>query len=427
MSAGPEVVVVAGCRTPFVRAGAELRHLSALHLGQIAATETLQRSGCDPHWVDEVVFGNIGQPAEAANIARVIALRAGVPADRPAYTVQRNCASGMQAITSAAEKILTGQARVVLAGGTESMSQIPVQYPLAFNDWMGAWLRARSAPQRLQALLRFRLRLMAPRSALLTGLTDGYAGLNMGQTAEVLAREFGISRAEQDAFAYESHRRAVAARERLRREIVPVPTAACTGWISDDMGPRSDIALERLGTMKPYFERKSGTVTVGNSCPITDGAAAVLLMRRELARELGLEPLGVLRSWAYAGLEPERMGLGPAYATPRALEKAGLRLRDLQLVELNEAFAAQVLANLRAFERGVSAPGLQPLAPLGPMDRETLNVNGGAIALGHPVGATGARLVLTLLHEMARRDATRGLATLCIGGGQGAALVFERN
>ena len=427
MSAGTDVVVVGGCRTPFVRAGADFRHLSAVHLGQIVATETLQRSGCDPSWVDEVVFGNIGQPAEAANIARVIALRAGVPAERPAHTVQRNCASGMQAITSAAERIRSGEARVVLAGGTESMSQIPVQYPLAFNDWMGEWLRARRTPQRLRTLLRFRARLMAPRSALLVGLTDGYAGINMGRSAEVLANEFGIAREEQDLYAYESHRRAVAARDRLQAEIVPVPSADLSAWIQRDIGPRDDISLERLSHMRPYFERRSGTVTVGNSCPITDGAAALLLMRRDTARELGMPSLGVLRGWDYAGLEPERMGLGPAYATPRALQRAGMRWRDIDLVELNEAFAAQVLANLRAFERGVSKPGVQPLDPIGPVDRDTLNVNGGAIALGHPVGASGARLVLTLLHEMARRDVERGLATLCIGGGQGAALVFERN
>ena len=427
MSAGTEVVVVAGCRTPFVRAGADFRHLSALQLGQIVATETLQRSGCDPRWVDEIVFGNIGQPAEAANIARVIALRAGIPPERPAYTVQRNCASGMQAITSAAERIQSGQARVVLAGGTESMSQIPVQYPLIFNEWMGEWLRARSTPQRLRMLLRFRARMLTPRSALLTGLTDGYAGINMGQTAEVLAREFGIAREAQDLYACESHRRAVAARDRLQEEIVPVPSADQKTWIGRDIGPRDDVSIERLSRMKPYFDRRSGTVTVGNSCPITDGAAAVLLMRRDAARDLGMPALGVLRGWDYAGLEPERMGLGPAYATPRALRKAGLRWGDIGLIELNEAFAAQVLANLRAFERGVTRPGVLPLEPIGPVDRDTLNVNGGAIALGHPVGASGARLVLTLLHEMARRHVARGLATLCIGGGQGAALVFERN
>jgi len=426
LSTEPAIAVVDGYRTPFVRAGTTFRDVSAVQLGQVVLTEVLQRTGLDPRQVDEVIFGNIGQPAEATNIARVIGLRAGVPIDRPAYTVQRNCASGMQAITSAAEKILTGQAEIVAAGGTESMSSIPLLFPPAMSDWMAGMLRARSTRQRLQALSRFRLRFLKPRVALELGLTDGYAGLNMGQTAEVLAREFGIPRAEQDAFAYQSHRRTVAARERLRDEIVPVPAPDYRSWIADDLGPRADIALERLAAMKPYFDRRAGTVTIGNSCPITDGAAAVLLMHRDTARRLGYAPLGYLRAWAYAGLEPERMGLGPAYATPRALRQAGATLADIELVELNEAFAAQVLANLRAFERGVRSPGCQPLEPQGALDPERLNVNGGAIALGHPVGASGTRLVITLLREMRRRDLSLGLATLCVGGGQGAALVLER-
>jgi acetyl-CoA acyltransferase len=423
----PEVAVLAGVRTPFVRAGTAFRDFSALDLGQAVTTELLQRAGCDPRAVDEVIFGNIGQPAEATNIARVIALRAGIPADRPAYTVQRNCASGMQAITSAAEKIQSGQARIVVAGGTESMSQIPLLFPLGMNEWMGDWMRARSRSQRLRLLGRFRAGLMRPTAALQVGLTDPYSGLNMGQTAEVLAREFGIRREEQDAFAFESHRRAVAARARMRQEIVAMPAPDLSGWVEDDVGPRDDISLDRLGRMRPYFDRRAGTVTVGNSCPITDGAAAVLLAHRDTVRELGGEPLGWLRSWAYAGVEPARMGLGPAYATPRALAAARLRFADVQLVELNEAFAAQVLGNLRAFERGVSTPGCQPLDPVGAIDPSELNVNGGAIALGHPVGASGTRLVLTLLREMERRDLSLGLATLCVGGGQGAALVFERN
>jgi acetyl-CoA C-acetyltransferase/acetyl-CoA acyltransferase len=423
-----QVTIVAGVRTPFARAGGEFRDLDAVHLGTHVVSELLQRTGLDPEAVDEVILGNIAQPAEATNVARVVALRAGIPADRPAYTVQRNCASGMQAITSAAEKILTGSAQVVIAGGTESMSRIPLLFPQEMSDWMTSMLRARSAGQKLGVATRFRPRFLKPRIALEMGLTDGHAGINMGQTAEVLAREFGIRRAEQDQWAYTSHKRAVAARERLRDEIAPLPTSSFTRWSDTDSGPREDISLERLGTMRPYFDRKCGTVTVGNACPITDGAAAVLVMHRDRARALGYEPLGTLRGWAYAGLEPERMGLGPAYSTARALANTGLTVRDLDLIELNEAFAAQVLANLRAFERGVqAAPGRLPLPALGALDPEHLNVNGGAIALGHPVGASGARLVLTLLHEMRRRDAGLGLATLCIGGGQGAALVFERN
>jgi acetyl-CoA C-acetyltransferase/acetyl-CoA acyltransferase len=421
------VAVVDGFRTPFVRAGADFHDVPAVQLGTIVVSELLQRTGLDPQRVDEVILGNIAQPAEATNIARVVALRAGIPAERPAYTVQRNCASGMQAITSGAEKILTRQAEVVIAGGVESMSSIPLLFPPAMNEFMAGMLRARTTSQRLRQLSKFRLRFLQPRVALELGLTDGYAGINMGQTAEVLAREFGIRREEQDAYAYQSHRRAVAAREKLAEEIVPVPAARYTRWVAEDVGPRPDISLERLSTMRPYFDRRSGTVTIGNSCPITDGAAAVLLMHKDMLERLGLTPLGWLRGWAYAGLEPERMGLGPAYATPRALRHARVELRDLDLVELNEAFAAQVLANLQAFERGVQTSGRQPLERLGGLDPERLNVNGGAIALGHPVGASGARLAITLLREMRRRDASLGLATLCIGGGQGAALVFERN
>ena len=426
MAAGPRVAVIAGVRTPFVRAGTVFRDLSAVRLGEVATTELLHRSGIDPASIDEVIFGNIAQPAEATNVARVIALRAGVPADRPAYTVQRNCASGMQAMTSAAEKILSGQAEFMIAGGTESMSGIPLLFPPSMSEWMGGMLRARTPMQKLQAAARFRPGYLKPRIALELGLTDGYAGVNMGQTAEVLAREFGIRRREQDEFAYQSHKRAVGARERLREEIVPVPTSDFLRFVPDDTGPREDISLERLGTMKPYFDRRAGTVTIGNSCPITDGAAVVLLASEEAARRHGREPLGYLRGWAYAGLEPERMGLGPAYATRRVLASTGLRLSDLELVELNEAFASQVLANLRAFEHGVRTPGRLSLEPLGAIDPERLNVNGGAIALGHPVGASGTRLALTLLHEMRRRGAGLGLATLCVGGGQGAALVFER-
>jgi len=300
-------------------------------------------------------------------------------------------------------------------------------FPPSMSDWLAGMLRSKTGSQKLRQALRFRASFLKPRIALEMGLTDGHAGLNMGQTAEVLAREFGIRRAEQDAYAFRSHERTVAARDRLRDEIVAVADPGFDRFVSEDFGPRADISLDRLAGMKPYFDRRAGTVTIGNSCPITDGAAAVLLMSRDAVRREGIEPLGWVRGWAYAGLEPERMGLGPAYATARALRATALRLADLQLIELNEAFAAQVLANLRAFERGVTGPGRLPLDPQGGLDPEILNVNGGAIALGHPVGASGTRLALTLLHEMRRRDLSLGLATLCVGGGQGAALVFERN
>lgn len=423
----PNVVVVAGVRTPFVRAGTRFRDLSAVTLGQTVVSELIQRTALEPELVDEVILGNIAQPADATNVARVVALRAGVPVERPAYTVQRNCASGMQAITSGAEAILCGRAEIVIAGGTESMSNIPLLFPPAMSDWLAGFVRAKTLGARLRSATQFRAAYLKPRIALEMGLMDAYAGLNMGQTAEVLAREFGIRRSEQDAYAIESHRRAVAARDRLRQEIVATCDLEFTAMLQDDFGPRPDASLDKLGAMRPYFDRRSGTVTVGNSCGITDGAAVVLLMSAAAARRHGYEALGTLRGWSYAGLEPERMGLGPAYATARALQQTGVAWRDVDLVELNEAFAAQVLANIRAFEHGVQGPGRMPLDPIGAIDPERLNVNGGAIALGHPVGASGARLVLTLLHEMQRRDRTLGLATLCIGGGQGAALLFERN
>ncbi len=421
------VVVVAGVRTPFVRSGTRFRDLSAVALGQVAVSELIQRAALDPERVDEVILGNIAQPADATNVARVVALRAGVPVDRSAYTVQRNCASGMQAITSGAEAILCGRAEVVIAGGTESMSAIPLLFPPAMSDWLAGFVRAKTLGARLRSATQFRAAYLKPRIALEMGLTDAYAGLNMGQTAEVLAREFGIRRSEQDTYALQSHRRAIAARQRLREEIVPACDPEFTAMLQDDFGPREDASLEKLSGMRPYFDRRCGTVTIGNSCGITDGAAVVLLMSAEAARRDGYEPLATLRGWSYAGLEPERMGLGPAYATSRLLQQAGVAWRDIDLVELNEAFSAQVLANMRAFERGVQGPGRLPLEPIGTIDPERLNVNGGAIALGHPVGASGTRLVLTLLHEMRRRDRTLGLATLCVGGGQGAALLFERN
>ena len=286
----------------------------------------------------------------------------------------------------------------------------------------------RSLPQRLAAVLRIRLRELRPIAALEVGLRDAICGLNMGETAEVLARRFHITRQEQDAFALESHRRAVAARERLRQEIVPAYPPPRFQPILDDIGPREDQTLEQLAHLKPAFDRGHGTVTAGNSCMLTDGAACLVVASEARARELGLPYLGRIRGYGFAGLDPTVMGLGPVYATAIALERAGAQLRDLQLIEINEAFAAQVLAVCKAFastEFARNELGLK--TALGEIDLNITNVNGGAIALGHPVGCSGARLALTLLKEMARRDLMLGLATLCIGGGQGAALILERS
>ncbi len=423
-------LISAGARTPFAKVGAALQSVPAHELMRIALQEALERAEIRPADVDEVIVGNVAQPAEAANLARVASLLAGIPRQVPAFTVNRNCASALQAIADGALRIRSGRARVVLVGGTESMSRIPLMFSDAAKDAFFRLMRARTLAQRIRSMAAFRARHFRPIVALEVGLTDITCGLNMGETAENLAREFGIARDAQDRFALESHRRAAAAwREgRLAEEVTPVPLAPdYREMVERDVGLREEQTLQALGKLRPYFDRKYGTVTVGNSCPVTDGAAALVLVSAARARELGVPTLGRIRSWAFAGLDPARMGLGPVFATARALDEAGARLSDVDLVEINEAFAVQVLACLTAFEsQDFARRELHRDAALGAIDPAMLNVNGGAIALGHPVGATGARLVLTLLLEMARRDAGLGLATLCIGGGQGGAMVLER-
>jgi acetyl-CoA C-acetyltransferase/acetyl-CoA acyltransferase len=422
-----DIAIVDGVRTPFAKAFGSLASVAAQHLGVIATRGLLEKTGTHPEQVDQVIFGNVALPADAANIARVIALRAGIPQDRIAHTVQRNCASGMEAITTAAQLVQLGEARIVLAGGTESMSQIPLLYSPEATALFLRLGRARNWWQRMRTLLRFRLRHVHPVPGVKLGLTDPVSGLMMGETAEVLAEEFGISRREQDEFALESHRRASAAQKRcvFRDEITPVSSEIAGRLVEHDVGPRVDQSLAALTKLRPYF-KEGGTVTVGNSCPLTDGAAAVLIMPGELARAEGRQPLGYLRAYNYAGCDPRRMGLGPVFATSKLLERTGVRLADIDLIEMNEAFAAQVLANERAFASAQFAQmQLGRGQPLGALDPQRLNLNGGAIALGHPVGATGTRLVVTLLKELRRRSLHRGLATLCVGGGQGAALLLE--
>jgi acetyl-CoA acetyltransferase family protein len=428
MSGRRGVVIVDGVRTPYCKAWGVLQDVPADDLARLAIAESMARVDLDPQAVDEVIVGNVAQPAETTTLARVAALRAGVPRRVPAVTVNRNCGSGAEAIVAAYHRIESGLAEVVVAGGVESMSRIPFQMPQGFTRRVMGLRRARTLPQRTAALLGFSRDDLKPVPALEVGLRDAVSGLDMGQTAEVLARRFGIGREEQDAFALESHRRAVAGRARLREEIMPVFPPPRQEPVLDDVGPREDQSIEALQRLRPVFDRRYGTITAGNSCMITDGAAAVIVASEERARALGMPYLGRIRSHAFAGLDPEVMGLGPVHASRLALERAGLRLADMQLVEINEAFAAQVLAVLRAFasrEFARDAFGLDE--PLGAIDPAILNVNGGAIALGHPVGSSGTRLPLTLLKEMARRDLTYGLAALCIGGGQGAALVLERS
>ncbi|HSQ61519.1 MAG TPA: thiolase family protein [Acidobacteriota bacterium] len=424
-----DVVLLDGFRTPFAKAGTALARVPARELGRVAVSELLARHGIEPHDVDDVIIGNVAGPSDSQNIARVVALLAGIPKHVPAVTVHRNCASGMEAIAQAYERVASGQADLVVAGGTESMSTIPLYVSHGMTRVFERAMRAKTPLQRAAAFATVRPRDLTPRVALVEGLTDPISGLNMGETAEVLAREFGISREAQDDFALTSHKRAAAAMEagRLAEEIVPVFSPPYETVVAEDVGPRKGQTLEALAKLRPYFGGRAGTVTPGNACPITDGAAAILVASAEKARSLGLLPAGRIRGYAFVGLDPAHMGLGPAHATPVALQRAGVRFSDLGLIELNEAFAAQVIANEIAM--GSAAYARENLgldAPVGDLDRSILNVNGGAIALGHPVGVSGARLVLTLLREMRRRDVSLGLATLCVGGGQGAAFVLER-
>jgi len=407
------LVIVDGVRTPFCKAGSDLAALAADELGRIAVDALLTKTGFDPALVDEVIFGCVCQPVDAPNVARVIALRAGLPQTSIAATVHRNCASGFEAITTAAERMLSGHGTVFIVGGTESMSQVPLLYTEDAARKFGALGRARGYAAKLGALAAFRPWDFTPRVALKLGLTDPVSGLNMGETAEVLAREFRISRARQDEFALRSNQLASAAQARLAEEICPVylPGGKAAHPVLHDHGPRAEQSLDMLAKLKPAFDRKHGSVTAGNSSQITDGAVALLVMTESRAAALGLKPIGLLAGWAYTGCDPVRMGLGPVSAIRKLQEDTGHGPGSVELVEINEAFAAQVLAVLQS---------------LSDVPEDRLNVNGGAIALGHPVGATGARLTLTALKELGRRGGGRAIVSACVGGGQGAALLIER-
>ncbi len=421
------IAIIDGVRTPFCKMATALNDVSAQDLGRMAVRELLERTAFDPKRIDEVIFGNVAQPPEAANISRVIALLSGIPITTPAFTVHRNCASGLESVATAALKISGLEINCALVGGTESMSNIPFFISKDLQEIISKYGKAKTWMEKLQALAGLKLKYLNPRIGLSLGLTDPVCGLNMGQTAEVLAKEFGITRREQDEFALMSHQRAMAARKILSEEIVPViPAPKFKEAVTMDNGPRENQTMEALAKLKPIFDRYVGTVTAGNSSQVTDGAAALLVASEEKAKEFGYEPLGFIRAFAFAGVEPHRMGLGPAHAIPRVLKKANLSMRDIKVFEINEAFAVQVLACLKAlkskdFEEKFGYQGLTGDIPL-----NILNVHGGSIALGHPVGASGARLILTTLKHMKRENLSLGLVSLCVGGGQGAAMILER-
>ncbi|WP_374035703.1 acetyl-CoA C-acyltransferase [Bdellovibrio bacteriovorus] len=444
MKSPRDVVLVEGVRTPFVKAGTKLKKVHPAELGKVALKQVIAQTNLDVNLVDEVIIGNTGNPADAVNISRVVALNAGIPLKTSAYTVHRNCASALESISNGYEKIKSGTMDVILAGGTENMSQMPTLPPKKFQEIYEKLFAAKGPKQALpllwslfkadvkqiKALLSGNMRdEYFPVISVMMGLTDPFVGINMGQTAEILAKEWGLSRETQDRFALRSHQLASKAMKegRMREEIAPVYLAPeYKEVISEDIGPRDNQTMEALAKLKPFFDKATGSITAGNSCPITDGAAMVLMMSREKAEALGYKPLATIRSYGFAGLEPERMGLGPVYSTPVALKRAGLSMKDIGLVELNEAFAAQVLSCQKAFDSdkfGQEKLGLS--SKIGEIRDDILNVNGGAIALGHPVGATGTRIVLTLAKEMKRRNTQFGLATLCIGGGQGGSMILE--
>jgi len=424
------VVIVDGLRTPFIKFGTQFKNIPAHELGALPARELLERLNFNPADLDEVIMGNVAQPPEATNIARNIALLAGIPQEIPAFSVQRNCSSGMQTISDAWYRIQAGHGNAYLCGGVESMSKIPLMWNDKATEWMGKLFKARSLGQRLGLFAKIKPAFFKPVIGLQLGLSDGFCGLNMGETAEILAREFKIDRNEQDRLSMSSHNKAERATKEglLQQEIMPTPIPPKYTQIAEvDNGIREGQSMEALGKLRPVFDRHNGTVTAGNASQITDGAVMLLVMEEEKAISRGYKPLGRVKSFAYSGLDPKRMGLGPAYSTAKVMAQSGMNIKDMELLEINEAFAVQVLANLKIMESDeLSKKYLGLDKALGVVNPEILNVNGGAIALGHPVGASAARLILTLLKEMKRAGKGIGLATLCVGGGQGAAFIMEQ-
>lgn len=423
-----KVCVIDGVRTPFTKMGTVQGTARAVDLGRYAVTELMARSGADPEQIDELVAGNVIQPVDAVNIARVIALRSHLPEKMPAYTVHRNCASGIQALAEGHMLIASGRAEAVICLGVESMSDAPFQVRREMRAWLTQLQRMRSMGAKLAHITKFPLGKISPEVGIMLGLTDPVSTLNMGQTAEVLAREFSISRREQDEMALESNLRTATAWEegRFAGEVMTTFPGPKYKPVHRDNGYRADSSMEKLATLKTVFDRANGTVTPGNSSQLTDGACAILLGSANFAKSMGRKPLGTMVDFAFGGLAPSRMGLGPVYSTQKLFDANKLGWKGVDLVELNEAFAAQAIACLRAWDsKAFYKKEMGGVSPPGAPNWKRVNVNGGAIALGHPVGATGTRQVLTLLRELSRQGGKTGVATLCIGGGQGASVLVE--
>jgi acetyl-CoA acyltransferase len=425
---GGRVALIVGCRIPFARASTEYRDFDAVDLGKLAASELLHRAELPGEEVDAVIFGIALPPVKRPNVAREVSLAIGIPASAPAHTVVRACASSNTAITDAAEKILLGQARCVLAGGAESISDVPVLLSRRFRSMLLMARMARGLRERLSAFRGLRFRDFLPE---VPAIAEPSTGLTMGESAEKMAKENAISREAQDALALRSHQNAAAAAERgiFAPEVAPVllPPRYARAVTRDNL-VRPGTTAEKLAALRPVFDRRYGSVTAGNSSALTDGAAAVVLMSEEKARAAGRPVLAWIRSWAYAALPPsDQLLMGPAYAIPIALRRAGLSLAEMHRIEMHEAFAAQVLSNIQALESDRFArEKLGFDRAVGQVDPAKLNVHGGSIALGHPFGATGARLTTTLAHELRRSGGQFGLLSVCAAGAMGVAMVLER-
>ena len=423
---GNQVAIIAGCRTPFCRAGSDLKSFSAVDLARHATVELLHRAELDGKLVDEMYFGQVVASPLAPNLAREVSLLPQFPRTIPAVTVNRACASANTAVGQAQDQIALGHARVVIAGGAECLSDIPILHSRRFSDILVAASRAKTLAERVRLLAQVRPRDLIP---VTPAIAEPSTGESMGQSAEKMAKINGITREAQDRFALRSHQLAFAGTQdgRLLEEIAPVYLPAGTA-VTADNGVRGDTTLEKMATLKPVFDKRYGTVTAANASPLTDGGSAVLLMSDEASRALGYRPLAYIRSYAVAAVDPaDQLLMGPAYAVPKALERAGITWKDLGLVEMHEAFASQVLSNVQAFEsREWAEKHLGRSQPVAEVNWDTLNVMGGSIAIGHPFGATGGRLTMTLANEMRRRDVQFGLISVCAQGGMGFAMVLER-
>ncbi|MCW9024733.1 MAG: acetyl-CoA C-acetyltransferase [Gammaproteobacteria bacterium] len=421
------VYIVDGSRTPQLKAKGKPGPFTAAELAIACSRPLLARQNFEPDVFDEVILGCVMPGPDEVNIARVVALRLGCGVDVPAWTVQRNCASGLQALDSAAQNIRMGRSDLVLAGGVEAMSHAPILLGQAMAAWLGAWTRAKSLPLRLKALAQLRPAYFKPIIGLLRGLTDPVVGLSMGQTAENLAYRFNVSREEMDSYAVRSHQRLTQAQERgYLAEIETLYDTAGHFYEHDD-GVRADSSVEKLGKLKPVFDRPFGLVTAGNSAQVTDGASMLILASEKAVEEHNLTVRAEIKDLEWAALAPEQMGLGPVHAMTPLLKRNKLKLDDIDYWEINEAFSAQVLACIKAWEdKSYCSEELGLRSPMGTLDQDRLNIDGGGVSLGHPVGASGARIVLHLLSVLERNNAQKGMASLCIGGGQGGAILIER-